>query len=82
MDGVKPLVWFRYIDDVVFVWTHGQEKLDSSLEELSRCNSSLKFTYESSKTSIPFLVLKMSLSNGYLSTDLYIKSTDRHQCLH
>ena len=82
MDGVKPLVWFRYIDDVVFVWTHGQEKLDSSLEELSRCNSSLKFTYESSKTSIPLLDLKVSLSNGYLSTDLHIKSTDRHQFLH
>ena len=75
---IKPLVWFRYIDDVFFIWTHGQEKLDSFLEELNRCNSSIKFTYESSKTSIPFLDLKVSLSNGYLSTDLHIKSTDRH----
>ena len=65
-----------------FIWTHGQEKLDSFLEELNRCNSYLKFTYESSKTSIPFLDLKVSLSNGYLSTDLHIKSTDRHQFLH
>ena len=47
-----------------------------------KCNSSLKFTYESSKTSIPFLDLKVSLSNGDLSTDLHIKSTDRHQFLH
>ena len=31
---MKPLVWFRYIDDVFFIWTHGQEKLDSFLEEL------------------------------------------------
>ena len=79
---IKPFVWFRYIDDVFFIWTHGQEKLDSFLEELNRCNSSLKFTYESSKTSIPLLDLKVSLSNGYLSTDLHIKSTDRHQFLH
>ena len=64
-----------------FIWTHGQEKLDSFLEELNRCNSSIKFRYESSKTSIPFLDLKVSLSNGYLSTDLHIKSTDRHQFL-
>ena len=42
----------------------------------------LKFTYESSKTSIPFLDLKVSLSNGDLSIDLHIKSTDRHQFLH
>ena len=65
-----------------FIWTHGQEKLDSFLEELNRCNSYLKFTYESSKTSIPFLYLKVSLSNWDLSTDLHIKSTDRRQFLH
>ena len=78
---IKPLVWFRYID-VFFIWTHRQEKRDSFFEELNRCNAYLKFTYESSKTSIPFLDLKVSLSNGDLSTDLHIKSTDRHQFLH
>ena len=62
-----------------FIWTHGQEKLDSFLEELNRYNSYLKFTYESSKTSILFLDLKVSLSYGDLSTDLHIKSTDRQQ---
>ena len=34
--------------------------------------------HESSKISIPFLDLKVSLSNGNLSTDLHIKYTDRH----
>ena len=77
-----PLAWFWYIGDVSFIWTHGQDELDSFLEELNRSNSYLKFTYESSKKSIPFLDLKMSLSNGNLSTDLDIKSTDRHQFLH
>ena len=52
---MKLLVWFRYIDDVFFIWTHGQEKLNSFLEERNRFNIYLKFTYESSKTSIPFL---------------------------
>ena len=23
----KPFVWFRYLDDVFFIWTYGQEKL-------------------------------------------------------
>ena len=67
------------MDDVFFIWTHGRKKLDSFLEELTRCNSYLKFTYESSKTSI--LDLKVSLSNGDLSTDLHIKSTDKQQFL-
>ena len=32
----KPLVWFRYIDDVFFIWTHSKEDLDDFLEF---CNS-------------------------------------------
>ena len=70
---IKPLVWFRYIDHVFSIWTHGKEKLHSFLEELNRCYSYLKCTYESSKTSIPFLDLKVSLSNGNISSDLHIK---------
>ena len=73
---MKPLICFQNID-VFFIWTDGQEKLDSFLGELNRCNSYLKFTYESNKTSIPFLDHDVSLSNGDLSTDLHIKSTDR-----
>ena len=46
---MKPLVWFPYIDVFFF------------LKELNRCNSYLKFTYESSKTSISFLDLKVGL---------------------
>ena len=56
---MKPLVWFQYIDDVFFIWIHGQEKLDSFLEKPDRCYSYLKFTYESSKTIVfHFLILK------------------------
>ena len=25
--NLKPLVWFRYIDDIFFIWTHGEENL-------------------------------------------------------
>ena len=45
---------------------------------LDPCNSHLKFTYESNKTSISFLDLQVSLSKGELYTDFHIKSTDRH----
>ena len=79
---MKPLILFQYIDDVFFIWIHRLEKLDSFLEELNSCNSYLKFAYESSKKSIPFLNLKGSLSNRDLFTDLYIKLTDRHHFLH
>ena len=42
----------------------------------------MKFTHESSKESLPFLDLKVELSKGKISTDLYVKDTDRHQYLH
>ena len=42
-----PLVWFRYTDDVFFLWTHGKEHLETFLQELNNFNPDLKFTYES-----------------------------------
>ena len=63
-----PVVWFRYIDDIFFIWTHS--------------NPDLKFTYESNEKEIQFLNLKVKLNEGNISTDLYIKSTERHQYLH
>ena len=78
----KPLVWYRYIDDVFFIWTHGEQKLNSFLEELNNYHPNIKFTHESSKENISFLDLSVSLSETKLYTDLYIKPTDRHQYLH
>ena len=42
----------------------------------------MKFTYDSSKESIPFLDLKGSVKNSKIITDLYVKCTDRHQYLY
>ena len=77
-----PLVWYRFIDDVFFIWTHGEQKLKSFLESLNTFHPNIKFTHESSKECISFLDLSVSLSGNKLSTDLYIKPTDRHQYLH
>ena len=38
----KPLVWFRYIDYVFFIWTHGKEKLSLILENLNKFHSNIK----------------------------------------
>ena len=77
-----PLVWFRYTDDNFFIWIHGKEHLETFLQELNNFNPDLKFTYESNEKEIPFLNLKVKLNEGKIITDLYIKSTDRHQYLH
>ena len=78
----KPLVWFRYINDVFFIWTHGKEKLEEFLKDFNNYHHNIKFTYEFSKENILFLDLQVRLSGGQFTTDLHIKSTDKHQYLH
>ena len=46
---LQPLVWFRYIDDIFFIWNHSEDELNKFLENLSNFKSNLKFTYEISK---------------------------------
>ena len=73
----KPLVWFRYIDDVFFIWTHGEEKPNSFLEDLNKCHPNIKFSHETNKENFHFLDLNVRLSDGNISTDLYVKPTDK-----
>ena len=78
----QPFVWFRYIDDIFFIWTHGEEHLELFLNNLNKFHPNLKFTYESSEKNVAFLDLNVKLSNGSITTNLHIKPTDRHQYLH
>ena len=39
-------------------------------------------THEYSKKERPFLDLKVGIKSGNITTDLYVKDTDRHQYLH
>ena len=82
MQKYKPLVWFCYIDDVFYIWTHGKEMLSLFLEDLNNFHPNIKFSHEVNKESIHFLDLNIRLSDGNISTDLYVKPTDRHQFLH
>ena len=41
--NLKPLVWFCYIDDIFFIWTHGEEKF---MAEVNLFSNDIKFTYE------------------------------------
>ena len=52
---LKPYLWWRYIDDIFFLWEHGEEKLKRFIEHLNEKHPTIKFTGEWSKTSINFL---------------------------
>ena len=78
----EPLIWLRYIDDIFFIWTHGEKELEKFMSSFDSFTLNLKFTYESSKKDVSFLDLKVSLTKDNLSADLHIKATDCHQYFH
>ena len=78
----KPLLYFRYIDDIFMIWTEGEDSLNDFLTHCNNQNKHIQFEQTISSTSIPFLDISVTLERGKLTTDLYTKSTDKHQYLH
>ena len=77
----KPMIWWRYIDDIFFIWEHGEESLEIFLNKLNSFHPTIKFTAEYSKETINFLDVNIRLVGGQLMTDLFVKPTDTHQFL-
>ena len=77
----KPLVWWRYIDDIFMIWLHREEKLKEFLKIFNSCHPTLKFTAENSLDNVNFLDVEVIRNGNKLVTDLYIKPTDTHQYL-
>ena len=77
----KLYLWWRDIDDTFFLWEHGEEKLKSFIDNINKMHPTIKFTADWSKTSINFLDVTVSIAEGVIETDLYVKPTDSHQYL-
>lgn len=75
------LAWWRYIDDIFFVWTGSESQLVAFHEFLNLMNPSIKFTLSTSTTSISFLDTEVVLSEGRLLSKLYVKPTDKNTLL-
>ena len=46
---LQPFVWFRYIDDVFFIWSHSREELENFMKELNSFRDHINFTFECDK---------------------------------
>ena len=84
----RPLRWYRFIDDVFFVWTYDKTSLIhfidfcNSYATRSKLRSSIRFTSEFSKSSVSFLDMIVRLENGRICTSVYSKPVDTHTYLH
>ena len=80
---LTPWFWYCYSDDIFFIWTHGEKKTCIIFKIfLITTNLILSLSIILIKKKKLFLYLNMKLSENNLSTDVHIKSTDRHQYLH
>ena len=65
-----------------FIWEHGEENIKEFIDVVNKKHPTIKFTAEWSKTQINSLDVTVSLENGKIKTDLYVKPTDTNHHLH
>ena len=74
----KPLAYYRYIDDIFIIWSHGLDFLHNFINSINNLHSNIIFTSNISTTSFNFLDVTIDLHGGNISTKTYTKSTDTH----
>ena len=77
------LFYARYIDDIFFIYTGGEAKLNNFLTNLNMMHDSIKFDHEKSTQAIAFLDILVYIDkNRQLQTTLHTKPTNTHNYLH
>ena len=82
--GSSPLVRFRFIDDIFFIWTGNKDSLDhfisfrQNYSKSKSMKSKIKFEVHLSTKEAHFLDATVSLNHGKLRTTLFTKPTDFH----
>ena len=83
---IKPYLFFRYLDDVFFIWIGSKSELLEYENYLNSLIPGIKITLEYNELSANFLdttVYKKTINNiTTLQTRVYFKPTDTHQLLH
>ena len=77
----KPLAYYRNIDDIFIIWSHGLVLLHNLINSINKQHSSIIFTSNISTTSVNFRDVTIDLDGGHISTKAYTKSTHTHEFL-
>ena len=80
--NAQPLLWLRYLDDILCIRTDVLEKLKEFFSYLNSCLPIIKFTMDYSDTTINFLDVSVTKNSTKLSINLFTKDTYSHQYLH
>ncbi|XP_041428149.1 uncharacterized protein LOC121396834 [Xenopus laevis] len=75
-------LYYRYIDDIVMLWTGSEENLLTFVTHLNSRVSTLHFTLTYDAETANFLDVTIKKEGTRLQTDLYKKETERNNLLH
>ena len=76
--SLKPLLWWRYRDDIFDIWTQGLPKLLEFTDYINSLYPTIKFELVHSHSFLHVLDLTLHLRDGFIITDIYSKPTDSH----
>ena len=48
----EPMIWWSYIDEIFFIWEHGEESLKVFIEQVNMFHSTIKFSAEYSNAEV------------------------------
>ena len=74
-EPIQPLVWKRYIDDILCIWIETRSQLDSFLDRLNKAHRTLKFTWSISDEHIEFIDLNLFKRGRFNTTNHLDMST-------
>lgn len=86
-EETKPLIWKRYIDDILCIWQGTRQSLEGFLQRLKEFHETIKFTSETSENTVTFLDLEIHKGprferTGRLDIKPHYKNTNKFQYLH
>eukprot|EP00061_Rhincodon_typus_P013766 g40347.t1 len=76
------MLYTRYIDEIFFLWTHGEESLKRLHSDINKFHPTIKLTMDYFSESVSFLDTCLSIKDGHFMTSLYRKPTDNLTMLH
>lgn len=83
----KPLVFYRYLDDIFGVWEHSETDFWEFFDILNNHHKSIKLKATIDRQSIDFLDITSYKGDNFdsgrlIDTKVFFKPTDSHQLLH
>ncbi len=83
---IKPILWKRYIDDILCIWPGPPSELDQFMLYLNQAHPTIKFTHECSTSSVDFLDLTIYKGQRHATSHIldikpFFKATNKFQYL-